>query len=267
LTPSILMLNRSTLLKARGPVLSFLAVFIYVSISHTLEKYPETAPVGDFLKWLLDMLWSALAFMSLMVSVACLSLLVHNIFGPFRSLFIGRFRPRPIVDATIPSPAQLEAGVDEQNTSAETDTVSHHLFTPPSLVRCLLGLIFCGIYTIHHFYNTDMQLLKGVGVLEGIIIVLKYLVRGFAATSATLLLCVFIGAFCGSRRGREEEAAIAAELDEIVRARANRQTVSVSAGPSEKSGLAVAGEVVEGKGEEEVLLEEVKPQPLLKVVA
>jgi len=224
--------------------------FLYCAIFYVLDKYPETAPPGEFLEWLMDMLELAFANISLVAAPASLLLLLQKGFERFcslcsscRSRFASRSSAadRESVTTAVPSPAQLETG---DQPSTDIDNVS---CSPPetlSLLWYLIAVIVFGANAINHFFRTDLQPPKhSPSVSEGVFVfVLKYTIRSIAATLVMLLLFMCIGsAYVNLRMRRREATALAAALDETERAQAVPQTANES---SEKGELAVSGETI-----------------------
>jgi len=227
--------------------------FLYCATFYVLDKYPETAPPGEFFEWLMDMLELAFANISVVAAPVSLLLLVHKGFERFCSLCSScrsRFATRSStadpesVTTAVPSLAQLETS---DQPSTDIDNVSRSPPETPSLLWYLIAVIVFGANAINHFFRTDLQLPKhSPSVSEGVVVfVLKYSIRSIAATLVMLLLFMCIGSAYVNLRMRRREGgeatALATALDETERAQAVPQTANES---SEKGELAVSGETI-----------------------
>lgn len=196
-----------------------LAIFFFWS---TLKHYLPIAFLGDFLVWALDMLWMALASFCLIVAALFLSMLFHDIIVCFRylcGLCVNRFVARP----TLPSAVQLQA--DEASTEEE-GTVSHWRLakliahSTLSLLHRSFTIFGFGSLVYYDFRKRALDdVLKSASIQECVVIILKYILRGFAALSAMILLSLCVGStfvhLRGRRQAREEEGALETALDKM----------------------------------------------------
>lgn len=174
-------------------------------------NWSAKAALGEFLEWLWNMLGLAIASSCFIVVCVGVTGLMRDLLGRFCTVFGScgsRFlRTSSAESPAATSPARLEVGA--KLSAEEQDFIPSRR---PLLHRIVMIIIAGGVVG-QDSCKMDLQLFQGATVLEGIVIVLKYIFRGIAALPALFLLCICVGVIYVRLRLRQ--AALASALDEL----------------------------------------------------